>query len=277
MQNQFEVPEELSIFDPAKPADRETLRSCGLFFEKILLYKEAAAVSHLLIAEFGSDSATEERNLFSYNTKCVLNVLRNLHRQLYAELQRIVAEEKQVELKSEFDTFSVYLEQIVSEIRGTCTAMLAFLETEVLPRLEAALPGLSGDAFKDKAANKVFFMRMVADHHRYLCETEDDKGDSSARALQAYQEAVRFCEQHEAELGVVDPVVMSLFLNFSVFYNENLGESEKGLVLAKEKVRQAHAFLAANPAFVPDLDLKSVLQLMEQNIEQWELDLKNEK
>lgn len=78
----------------------------------------------------------------------------------------------------------------------------------------------------------VFYLKMMADYHRYLAEFKVDaaRADSATKTLEAYKAA----EAKASELSSTNPIRLGLALNFSVFFYEVMNQAQEACDLAKK-------------------------------------------
>ena len=108
------------------------------------------------------------------------------------------------------------------------------------------------------------------DYYRYLAEFEsgEDRNAPAEKSLKCYQNA----QQAMNELEATNPIRLGLALNFSVFYYEILGNSEKACETAKNAFDEAIAKLdTLSEERYKDSTL--IMQLLRDNLTLWTTDM----
>merc|ERR1712187_1081322 len=123
------------------------------------------------------------------------------------------------------------------------------LDTQLIPK------ATDGEA-------KVFFMKMKGDYHRYHAEFQADKDDSANKANTAYSDAL---VQAKDLLSPAHPIRLGLALNYSVFFNEVLGNAAEAVKLARATCEQAKGDMSNIDAEKQN-DSLQIIQLLNDNL-----------
>ena len=151
-----------------------------------------------------------ERNLFSVAYKSIISSKRNSLRLLLSiNNKSVIAGNSGL-----IDELNSFASSIEDELKTSCLAAIAICD-RILENPELLLE------------HRVYYLKMEGDYYRYLAEFahDDMKKELAEKSEQKYQEAVNdavACGMSEAS-----PVYLGLVLNFSVFYYEVKGDSEK--------------------------------------------------
>ena len=122
--------------------------------------------------------------------------------------------------------------------------------------------------------SKVFYLRLKADHIRYLCEVTKDK--EYAKAIEdtekVYKEAYEIANK---ELPVINNARIGLCLNFSVFYYEVKGDKKEGCKIAKKAFEDSMKYLDDLEKF-KSKDVLLLIQLLKENLIFWSSEMNEE-
>eukprot|EP01084_Bolivina_argentea_P285313 489242_1 len=149
----------------------------------------------------------DERNILAISIKNMVGTIR-------ASLGSLSEEKKE-------NYYASYKQIIKRELQTVCQNAIDLITTNILPIL----------ANNDECT--VFFYKLIGDLYRYLSEhpeyTQVDEYKTNAE--KSYQEAMNIATAHLSE---THPTRLGLALNFSVFYKEILGDTQKSCALAKQ-------------------------------------------
>ncbi|KAJ0984711.1 hypothetical protein J5N97_003067 [Dioscorea zingiberensis] len=163
----------------------------------------------------------EERNLFSVAYKNMVGSRR--------AAWRIVSsiEQKEESRRNEDHVALVhsYRGRIESELSSVCGRILRLLDSHLVPSAKSS-------------ENKVFYLKMKGDYHRYVAEFKvgDERKKAADETMAAYKGAQDIAL---VDLAPTHPIRLGLALNFSVFYYEILNSSEKACTMAKQAFEDA--------------------------------------
>ena len=157
----------------------------------------------------------EWRNLLSVAYKNVVGARRSSWRVICMIEQKAETEKRKQATKA----FRVQVEE---ELDNTCK--------EVLKLLDGCL--INNAKSEDE---KVFYLKMKGDYHRYIAEYKDaDKGEEREEAIKNAEEAYKKATQTATDhMRPTHPSRLGLALNHSVFYYEILNNPEEACKLAK--------------------------------------------
>eukprot|EP00477_Mikrocytos_mackini_P000759 GAHX01000812.1.p1 GENE.GAHX01000812.1~~GAHX01000812.1.p1 ORF type:complete len:261 (-),score=45.71 GAHX01000812.1:30-812(-) len=233
------------------------------------LFPEVANFSLLIIKVKKSDLTIEERNMFAYSFKSIVNELRTAYRKVSTELASGGAAESDIE---------EYKKLLVSQIKCLADIVLTNLTGVILKDLDELLAKASDDKAEKKKLllSKIFYLRMLADYKRYICELNLENTEEVLKeALDIYTECDETCKKHIDMLEPANSIVMSVYLNFSVFKYELMKDTEGGLDIANSTMANVKEFMKSHADYIPDNDLTMIMRLMTSNIEQWEIEMKH--
>jgi 14-3-3 protein epsilon len=191
------------------------------------------------------------RHILSASYKHQISELRSSWRQLKNETE-----------KSPSDLGNRYVKIIEERLRVKANEVIDLVKGLIKPENERE------NLDEEKAEIQVFYLKMVADYQRYLCEIEADeqKKKKGKEAQQYYEQA---SELAKAKLKPTDATLLGLALNYSVCLYEILKECEKASAVAKEAFETAIAKLdTLNDDTYKDSTL--ILQLLRDNLTLWQ-------
>jgi len=148
--------------------------------------------------------------------------------------------------------------KIEQELNDKCEDVITLLNKTLIPAATSA-----PDA-------KVFYMKMLGDYYRYLCEF--NSSDKRKRVIQEAQDSYKKASQEAEDLKSTHPIRLGLALNFSVFYYEILSSPDIACKLAKQAFDNAIADL---DGLEEDeyRDSATIMQLLRDNLTLWTSDL----
>jgi tetratricopeptide (TPR) repeat protein len=120
-----------------------------------------------------------------------------------------------------------------------------------------------------ETSSKVFLNKALGDFHRYLFEAKRDAQNRDA-ALHCYQTATSLAQNG---LKPCDPLRLNVALNFGVYYQETMGDAQRGLKITTDAID------AARPALTQIQDEKArsapsfVLAMLLDNAKLWAKEL----
>ena len=199
----------------------------------------------------------DERNLLSIAYKNYISEIRNA-------IRVIMAYENKETTKgdSPYLHFIIeYKEKIRNELEKECVKICNTIENKIKPKLTSK-------------ETKVFFGKMKADYYRYIAEnTEGDiKKKYSDLSLGTYNETIAISNN----LNYQNSEKLSLLLNLSVFYYEVASNPKEAFSLANQTLKKAKEALKGidedNEEYKDSL---SIVNLLQDNIEMWEMEIQN--
>ena len=112
--------------------------------------------------------------------------------------------------------------------------------------------------------SKIFYMRLKADHYRYLCEISKEK-DLLEKAEKIYKEAYDIALK---ELPHINNERIGLCLNLALFYYEIKGDKKEGYRIAKNCFEESMKYLEEIEKF-KSKDVLMLIQLLKENLIFW--------
>lgn len=206
------------------------------------------------VAKLDIDLSVEERNLLSVAYKNVIGA----RRASWRIISSIEHKEENKGNEKQAEKIREYKKKVEDELSSICNDILQILNDHLIP---AATSGES----------KVFYYKMKGDYHRYLAEfaSGDEKKEAAENSLMSYKSASDIAD---SELAPTHPIRLGLALNFSVFYFEILGSSDRACHLAKAAFDDAIAELdKLTEESYKDATL--IMQLLRDNLTLWTSDL----
>ena len=126
----------------------------------------------------------------------------------------------------------------------------------------------------EDSESKVFYLRLKADHFRYLCEISKDKEfeKALADAEKAYKEAYVISEK---DLPFINSTRVGLCLNMALFYYEIKGNKKEGCKIAKKSFEQSMKYLDELEKF-KSKDVLLLIQILKENLVFWSSEMNDE-
>ena len=196
----------------------------------------------------------DERNLLSIAYKNYISEIRNAIRVIMAYENK-----ESTRGDSPYLPFIIeYKDKIRQELEKECLNICFKIEKLIMPKLTSK-------------ETKVFFGKMKGDYYRYIAEnTEGDvKKKYSDLALNTYNETVAEANN----LNYKNSEKLGLLLNLSVFYYEVASNPKEAFSLANQTLKKAKEALKGidedNEEYKDSL---SIVNLLQDNIEMWEME-----
>jgi len=207
-----------------------------------------------LVAESGVELTVEERNLLSVAYKNVIGSRRSSWRILSSIEQK---EESKGTNTTKIEIAKNYRKQVEKELSGICGEVIKILDDHLIK-------------IASTTESKVFYLKMKGDYYRYNAEfsVEKDRQEIAEKSNQAYSEALQLSD----ELGATHPIRLGLALNYSVFFYEIMGSSEKACELAKKAFDKAISELDSLTEEDSYKDSTLIMQLLRDNLTLWTAD-----
>ena len=196
----------------------------------------------------------EERNLFSLAYKDLISSKRNAWRVLFSIQQKSSGDDS--------------IDASIADLKGKIEKEIEQLCLEVQTVIsEHLLRGLCVDS--SSVDDFIYYMKMKGDYYRY--EAEFMVGDAQLVAIEksrkCYREALK--EAENLQVSDVNPTLLGLYLNYSVFLYEITHQCEEARALATKAFENAMKILEN----LPEKDYQdsvSILQLIRDNLRLWE-------
>ena len=191
----------------------------------------------------------EECDILSTGYKNMLTDKRNSWRLLHSMERR----EKNKKSKN-FSSIKEIKTHIEKEIRDVCAELQLLLDKYLIPNAE-------------EFENEVYFYKLKADYHRYICEFAKEKEyeENLKKSEDFYQKAYNVSIKN---LPVNNCTRVGLALNYAIFLYEIKGDKKKAFDLAKKAFDESMKF-------VDDLDKPKcrdtllIIQLLKENLIFW--------
>lgn len=200
------------------------------------------------VTKMGKELGNEERNLLSVAYKNVVGARRSSWRVISNIESRTEGSDRKQTMAKE------YREKIEGELDRICHEVLDLLKDHLITDSE-------------NHESQVFYYKMRGDYYRYLAEVAS--GNEQKQVVEdsekAYAEATN---RATAELETTHPIRLGLALNYSVFFYEIRGDSQKACELAKKAFDNAIADLdELKEDSYKDSTL--IMQLLRDNLTLW--------
>ena len=223
----------------------------AMLAEQCNRFEEMTGFLEEMLKSRNGDLNSDERNLLSIAYKNSVSSRRTALRTIMAYEMK----EKKKESSNFLPYIQDYRKRVEEELTKMCKNVLDTIDNFLLKRSE-----------DDEA--KVFYLKMKGDYYRYIAEyaTAELKQSVSDGALASYKSAAEVSKN----LSPVHPIALGLFLNFSVFYYEVIGDQETACKIAKDTLDLAGKEL---PEMDEDdennRDAYSIINLLRENLEMW--------
>ena len=234
----------------------------AMLAEQCNRFEEMAEYLESMLKSREKDLNSDERNLLSIAFKNSVTSRRTALRTVMAYENK---EKKKGENNSTFLPYiQEYRKKIEDELTNMCNNVIKTINNFLLPRA-------------DEPEAKVFYLKMIGDYNRYIAEyaSGELKQKVAESALNAYKSATEVAKG----LSGVNPIVLGLSLNFSVFYYEVMNDHEQACVIAKNTLDQANKELPPNVDEDDEQykDAISIINLLKENLEMWKSEEEEDK
>ena len=206
--------------------------------------------------ELNPKLSKEEKNIVSAGFKNILSERRASWRLLNSMEKREL--KKKPEQAKNIKEIKNHIEK---ELKKQIEDILNVIDKYLLPNAQ-------------DAESKVLYLRLKADHYRYLSEFSKDKEYNKAieEAEKNYKEAYEIAIK---ELPVINNTRVGLCLNFSVFYYEIKGNKKEGCKVAKRAFEDSMKYLDDLEKF-KSKDVLLLIQLLKENLIFWTSEMNEE-
>ncbi|KRX03162.1 14-3-3 domain [Pseudocohnilembus persalinus] len=199
----------------------------------------------------------EERNLLSIAYKNSVGQRRTAWRAL------TVFEMKEKTQSTRFnETIDWYKKKIEQELQAICVEILLIIDKSLMPNSQ-------------QIESKIFYLKMKGDYNRYLSEFTHGtkKKEYMKRAEEAYLSALEKLKADNSGFTKINPLLIGVALNCSVFYYEIKNDLQKACDLAQTTFDEA---LQDIQSIDEDQykDATTILQLLNDNLTAWQAELK---
>ena len=237
---------------PEKENTREEYVYLSKLYEKDKRYEDMISAINDYI-ELDPKLSKEERNILSAGYKNTLYDKRENWRFLCSmERKELKKKSKQV----------IYIQEIKNhiekEIKKIVENIHNLIDKFLIPNCE-------------DIESKIFYMRLKADHYRYLCELSKEK-EFLEKAEKIYKEAYNIAIK---ELPHINNERIGLCLNLALFYYEIKGDKNEGYKIAKNCFEESMKYLEDFEKF-KSKEALMLIQLLKENLIFWSSEMNEE-
>ena len=214
-------------------------------------YKEMVEFLENEFRQRKKDFNSDERNLLAISYKNFISSDRSSLRTILA----YESKERKKESSSYLPYIIEYKAEVANKLTKKCQRIIKFIKEVALIK-----------AKEDESI--VFYITKIGDNNRFMGEIAegDLKKQVCNNALKAYEEAI----EKAKKLGVLNPIRLGLYLNFSVFYYDLLNDHDKAIDIAKKVVLEVEKEL---PNIDEDADENrgtvSIFEKLKENLDIW--------
>ena len=195
----------------------------------------------IVVEQKGAEMSSDERTLISVAFKNLITSKRTAWRTVRA-----------IQMNSKYKKFDTSLEEYRTRLENNlfndCSMIIEMIQTQVLNK-----------KCEDEA--KAFFVKLIADNHRYIAEMSQGERFEKAResARTSYEDA------NAINLPACAPIKLGLVLNLSVFYYEVMKDTKRACSIADQALQAALEK-------IDDLgeeefkDAKAIIELLKENL-----------
>ena len=235
----------MSDEEKIKHYSREEYIYLSKLYEKAQRYEDMISSINNFI-ELNPKLSKEERNILSAGYKNILFDKRENWRFL-TSMERKESKKKSKQV--------IYIQEIKSHIEKEIKAIVGnvhnLIDNSLIKNCE------------DKES-KVFYMRLKADHYRYLCEISKEK-DIMEKAEQIYKEAYNIAIK---DLPPINNERIGICLNLALFYYEIKGDKKEGYKIAKNCFEESMKYFDETDKF-KSKEALMLIQLLKENLIFW--------
>lgn len=237
---------------PEKEHTREEYIYLSKLYEKAQRYEDMISAINDYI-ELDPKLTKEERNILSAGYKNILYDKRENWKFLSSmERKEMKKKSKQV----------IYIQEIKNhiekEIKKIVDNVHNIIDKYLIPNCE-------------DNESKIFYMRLKADHYRYLCELSKEK-EFIEKAEKIYKEAYNIAIK---ELPHINNERIGLCLNLALFYYEIKGDKNEGYKIAKNCFEESMKYLEDFQKF-KSKEALMLIQLLKENLIFWSSEMNEE-
>jgi len=234
---------------------REEFIYLSKLYEKAERYSDMVSAINKFI-EMDPKLTKEERNILSAGYKNILSDKRASWRLLNS------MEKKETKKKSaQVPYIKEIKNHIEDEMKKTIGDMHKLIDDHLYPNAE-------------DPESKVFYLRLKADHYRYLCEISKEKEfmKNIEKAEKEYKEAYKIAEK---DLSLINNIRIGLCLNMALFYYELKGDKKEGCNIAKKAFEESMKFLD-DLEKLKSKDALLLIHLLKENLIFWSSEMNEE-
>jgi 14-3-3 protein epsilon len=216
------------------------------------LYEEAYDYSQQLKIVCDNTFDENERNLYMKCLKGKLNIERNAWKILidfenYEQDKEILPKKL---IKEKKDYLEEQRKKLCFEVVDDCKIFEKNIE-------------------EDDYSAKIFYLKLKADYLRYYGETSTEEEFEKYKKIcrDSYENAYQLCKEN---LEPINPLYLSVVLNYSVFLYTLTDETSNAYNIANETYRHAISKLVPEKK-IPEVE--SILKSIEENITIWRIEI----
>ena len=237
---------------PEKEHTREEYVYLSKLYEKAQRYEDMISAINDYI-ELDPKLTKEERNILSAGYKNILYDKRE-NRKFLSSMERKEMKKKSKQV--------IYIQEIKNhiekEIKKIVDNVHNIIDKYLIPNCE-------------DNESKIFYMRLKADHYRYLCELSKEK-EFIEKAEKIYKEAYNIAIK---ELPHINNERIGLCLNLALFYYEIKGDKNEGYKIAKNCFEESMKYLEDFQKF-KSKEALMLIQLLKENLIFWSSEMNEE-
>jgi 14-3-3 protein epsilon len=228
----------------------------SMLAEQCSRYEDMSQFLEELLNSRDADLSSDERNLLSIAYKSSVSSRRTAYRTILAYENK----EKKKENSAFLPYIQEYKKKIEQELIKMCSDIIETVETKLLKKAT-------------DAESKVFYQKMKGDYYRYIAEFYQgvDKKKYVDGALESYDLA----SQAAKDLSKIHPIVLGLYLNFSVFHYEIMNDQKTACRIAKETLDSID-MTNIDEDNEETRDSMSIINLLRENLEMWKIEAEEE-
>ena len=232
-------------------AERSNLIFCARVAEKIERWKDMVKWMKDFVY-LGSHLSPEDRAVFAAAYKSQVTSMRS-HIQFLDSMmqyQQFKGNDNNV------NALKVHRERVLQELKDVCDDAIDVINRRLFP---------SAQTFDDK----VFYLSLEADFCRYFCEYSDAKDiwEHQNSAYEFYTKALTISKEH---LMPVNPMVLNLIMNYTVFVDGVLNRKEEAIQEAADALKSVHKFIKRNGKDVVSEEAREIIGKIRANIDIWQ-------
>ena len=227
------------------------LRFKALIAEKLERFEEIVENMEILIKEKNGDLNEEEIELLSVGYKTIIDKDRSVIRalKLYQKKKKKMIEDKTTEF---------YLEALKKRSIKNCENFIEKIKILIK---------------NTKSEDKKMLIqgyKMIADNNRYICEIDENKVKNLKDITEEYYLKAKEIGKDKNKNPSL--LILTIYLNYSVFVYEVVGDKKRAYEDLKEKFEDT--LMELNN--IPEEELKNLIQilnLIEENLEFWKIEI----
>jgi 14-3-3 protein epsilon len=228
----------------------------SMLAEQCSRYEDMAQFLEELLKSRESDLTSDERNLLSIAYKSSVSSRRTAYRTILAYENK----EKKKENSAFLPYILEYKKKIEQELTKMCSNIIETIESRLLKKAT------------DPEA-KVFYQKMKGDYYRYVAEFY--QGDDRQKYVNGALDCYDLAGQAANDLPKIHPIVLGLYLNFSVFHYEIMNDHKTACRIAKETL-DAIDIANIDEENDENRDSMSIINLLRENLEMWRIEAEDE-